>query len=158
MSAIRKAGILVWPSLGVMEFMGAKDALGKSADLSIGLENTMAYSSDAENQEIDGKMLKSMSKVSLDIVGDAIVMQKVGCACMLDLLIVIHFGTLRVFKGPDDLIGYGYYGVQLHWACLGATCKVGLRGLNLFVLALVLAFVGFSGGLLIFPLCFVFGR
>jgi len=33
----------VWPSPDVMEFMGAKDALCKIADMSIGLEDTLAY-------------------------------------------------------------------------------------------------------------------
>eukprot|EP00932_Pfiesteria_piscicida_P017059 SRR837773.3959.p2 GENE.SRR837773.3959~~SRR837773.3959.p2 ORF type:complete len:394 (+),score=228.99 SRR837773.3959:83-1183(+) len=43
MRAIRKAGIQVWPSADVMEFMGAKDALCKVATLNIGLEDTLAY-------------------------------------------------------------------------------------------------------------------
>jgi len=40
---VRKAGIQVWPSPDVMEFMGAKDALCKIATMSIGLEDTCAY-------------------------------------------------------------------------------------------------------------------
>eukprot|EP00405_Crypthecodinium_cohnii_P020811 CAMPEP_0206483220 /NCGR_PEP_ID=MMETSP0324_2-20121206/39302_1 /ASSEMBLY_ACC=CAM_ASM_000836 /TAXON_ID=2866 /ORGANISM="Crypthecodinium cohnii, Strain Seligo" /LENGTH=281 /DNA_ID=CAMNT_0053961241 /DNA_START=86 /DNA_END=928 /DNA_ORIENTATION=+ len=43
MRAVRKAGIQVWPSADVMEFMGAKDALCKVATLNIGLEDTLAY-------------------------------------------------------------------------------------------------------------------
>jgi glutathione synthase/RimK-type ligase-like ATP-grasp enzyme len=43
MRALRKSGIQVWPSPDVMEFMGAKDALCKIADLEIGLEDTLAY-------------------------------------------------------------------------------------------------------------------
>merc|ERR1719337_450019 len=43
MRALRKAGMQVWPSPDVMEFMGAKDALCKIANLSIGLEDTLAY-------------------------------------------------------------------------------------------------------------------
>ncbi|CAK0868443.1 unnamed protein product [Prorocentrum cordatum] len=40
---LRKAGMQVWPSPDVMEFMGAKDALCKIATMSIGLEDTLAY-------------------------------------------------------------------------------------------------------------------
>jgi hypothetical protein len=43
MRALRKAGMQVWPSPDVMEFMGAKDALCKIANFSIGLEDTLAY-------------------------------------------------------------------------------------------------------------------
>jgi len=43
MREMRKAGIQVWPSPDVMEFMGAKDALCKVAKLNIGLEDTLAY-------------------------------------------------------------------------------------------------------------------
>merc|ERR1719162_1933001 len=43
MRALRKGGIQVWPSPDVMEFMGAKDALTKIADMNIGLEDTFAY-------------------------------------------------------------------------------------------------------------------
>jgi glutathione synthase/RimK-type ligase-like ATP-grasp enzyme len=43
MRALRKAGMQVWPSPDVMEFMGAKDALCKIASMSIGLEDTLAY-------------------------------------------------------------------------------------------------------------------
>merc|ERR1719240_1067355 len=43
MREMRKAGIQVWPSPDVMEFMGAKDALCKIADLNIGLPDTLAY-------------------------------------------------------------------------------------------------------------------
>merc|ERR1719223_1463708 len=47
MREVRKAGIQVWPSPDVMEFMGAKDALCKVANLNIGLEDTLAYYDDA---------------------------------------------------------------------------------------------------------------
>merc|ERR1719428_2696692 len=47
MRALRKEGMQVWPSPDVMEFMGAKDALCKIADLHIGLEDTLAYYDDA---------------------------------------------------------------------------------------------------------------
>jgi len=43
MRAIMKTGIQVWPSPDVMEFMGAKDALTKIANLNIGLEDTLSY-------------------------------------------------------------------------------------------------------------------
>merc|ERR1719413_221884 len=43
MRTLRKAGMQVWPSPDVMEFMGAKDALCKIASMSIGLEDTLAY-------------------------------------------------------------------------------------------------------------------
>merc|ERR1719413_134379 len=43
MRTLRKAGMQVWPSPDVMEFMGAKDALCKIASLTIGLEDTLAY-------------------------------------------------------------------------------------------------------------------
>mmetsp|Transcript_28573 Transcript_28573/g.60623 ORF Transcript_28573/g.60623 Transcript_28573/m.60623 type:complete len:499 (-) Transcript_28573:55-1551(-) len=43
MREIRKLGIQVWPSPDVMEYMGAKDALCKVANLNIGLEDTLAY-------------------------------------------------------------------------------------------------------------------
>merc|ERR1719377_281095 len=43
MRELRKLGIQVWPSPDVMEFMGAKDALCKIANMSIGLEDTLAY-------------------------------------------------------------------------------------------------------------------
>merc|ERR1711871_1853305 len=43
MRALRKLGIQVWPSPDVMEFMGAKDALCKIANMNIGLEDTLAY-------------------------------------------------------------------------------------------------------------------
>merc|ERR1719395_454445 len=41
--ALQKAGVQVWPSPDVMEFMGAKDALTKIAKLNIGLEDTLSY-------------------------------------------------------------------------------------------------------------------
>jgi hypothetical protein len=47
MRGIRKLGIQVWPSPDVMEFMGAKDALCKVANLNIGLEDTLAYYDEA---------------------------------------------------------------------------------------------------------------
>jgi len=43
MRKMREAGIQVWPSPDVMEKMGAKDALCKVANLSIGLEDTLAF-------------------------------------------------------------------------------------------------------------------
>jgi len=43
MRGIIKTGIQVWPSPDVMEFMGAKDALTKIADLNIGLPDTLSY-------------------------------------------------------------------------------------------------------------------
>ncbi|CAE7660360.1 MDH2, partial [Symbiodinium sp. CCMP2456] len=43
MRALRKQDIQVWPAPDVMEFMGAKDALCKIADMKIGLEDTLAY-------------------------------------------------------------------------------------------------------------------
>jgi len=48
MRTLRKAGMQVWPSPDVMEFMGAKDALCKIANMSIGLEDTLAYYDPAE--------------------------------------------------------------------------------------------------------------
>ena len=44
--AIRKAGIQVWPSFDVSEFVGAKDALSKFANVSMGLADTMAHFSE----------------------------------------------------------------------------------------------------------------
>ena len=44
--AIRKAGIQVWPSFDVSEFVGAKDALSKFANASMGLADTMAHFSE----------------------------------------------------------------------------------------------------------------
>merc|ERR1719428_2083830 len=46
MRGLRKLGIQIWPSPDVMEFMGAKDALVKIANLNIGLEDTLAYYDD----------------------------------------------------------------------------------------------------------------
>jgi hypothetical protein len=43
MRGIQKLGIQVWPSPDVMEFMGAKDALTKIADMNIGLPDTLSY-------------------------------------------------------------------------------------------------------------------
>eukprot|EP00972_Heterocapsa_arctica_P107932 15896856-Heterocapsa_arctica.AAC.1 len=48
MRGLRKLGIQVWPSPDVMEFMGAKDALTKIADMNIGLPDTLAYYDPAE--------------------------------------------------------------------------------------------------------------
>merc|ERR1719428_1903908 len=48
MRELRKLGIQVWPSPDVMEFMGAKDALCKVANMNIGLEDTLAYYSEEE--------------------------------------------------------------------------------------------------------------
>ena len=43
MREFKKKGKEVWPSPDVMEFMGAKDALTKIADLNIGLPDTLSY-------------------------------------------------------------------------------------------------------------------
>jgi hypothetical protein len=43
MRGMKKAGKQVWPSADVMEFMGAKDALTRIANLNIGLEDTLTY-------------------------------------------------------------------------------------------------------------------
>merc|ERR1712113_877311 len=48
MRGMRKLGIQVWPSPDVMEFMGAKDALCKVANLNIGLPDTLAYYTEEE--------------------------------------------------------------------------------------------------------------
>jgi len=47
MRTMQRLGIQVWPSPDVMEFMGAKDALTKIANLNIGLEDTLTYYTDA---------------------------------------------------------------------------------------------------------------
>ena len=47
MRMMQRLGIQVWPSPDVMEFMGAKDALTKIANLNIGLEDTLTYYTDA---------------------------------------------------------------------------------------------------------------
>merc|ERR1719390_306012 len=44
---LQKKGIQAWPSPDVMEFMGAKDALCKIANLNIGLEDTLTYYEEA---------------------------------------------------------------------------------------------------------------
>merc|ERR1719277_1801855 len=51
MRTLRKMGIQVWPSPDVMEQMGAKDALCKVATLNIGLEDTLAYYTEADFSE-----------------------------------------------------------------------------------------------------------
>mmetsp|Transcript_86238 Transcript_86238/g.244228 ORF Transcript_86238/g.244228 Transcript_86238/m.244228 type:complete len:439 (+) Transcript_86238:84-1400(+) len=48
MRGLRRAGIQVWPSPDVMEFMGAKDALCKVATMNIGLEDTLSFYDPAE--------------------------------------------------------------------------------------------------------------
>merc|ERR1719331_954976 len=48
MRGMKRLGKQVWPSPDVMEFMGAKDALTKIANLSIGLEDTMTYYTEEE--------------------------------------------------------------------------------------------------------------
>ncbi|CAK0887429.1 unnamed protein product, partial [Prorocentrum cordatum] len=48
---LRQRAIGVWPSPDVMEFMGAKDALVKVKDLSIGLPDTLAYYGEKEFAE-----------------------------------------------------------------------------------------------------------
>mmetsp|Transcript_3628 Transcript_3628/g.11012 ORF Transcript_3628/g.11012 Transcript_3628/m.11012 type:complete len:784 (+) Transcript_3628:63-2414(+) len=45
---LRQSGVLVWPSPDLVETMGAKDVLVKVASLSIGLEDTLAYHTQAE--------------------------------------------------------------------------------------------------------------
>merc|ERR1719183_989887 len=45
--ALQKTGIQAWPSPDVIEYMGAKDALTKIADLNIGLEDTLTYYEEA---------------------------------------------------------------------------------------------------------------
>ena len=47
MRMMQRLGIQVWPSPDVMEFMGAKDALTKIANLNIGLEDTLTYYTEA---------------------------------------------------------------------------------------------------------------
>jgi len=63
MRAVRKAGIQVWPSADVMEFMGAKDALCKVATLNIGLEDTLAYYSTESFAEGFKKTMKFQPRV-----------------------------------------------------------------------------------------------
>jgi hypothetical protein len=46
MRGMKKMGKQVWPSADVMEFMGAKDALTRIANLSIGLPDTLTYFED----------------------------------------------------------------------------------------------------------------
>merc|ERR1719337_489850 len=48
MRGMKKMGKQVWPSADVMEFMGAKDALTRIANLSIGLPDTLTYFEDEE--------------------------------------------------------------------------------------------------------------
>jgi len=48
MRKLRAKGIQVWPSPDVMEKMGAKDALTKVADMSIGLPDTLSYYTEAD--------------------------------------------------------------------------------------------------------------
>merc|ERR1719284_2052616 len=47
MRALKKSGKEVWPSPDVMEFMGAKDALTKIANLNIGLPDTLSHYEEA---------------------------------------------------------------------------------------------------------------
>merc|ERR1719261_800324 len=47
MRGMKKMGKQVWPSADVMEFMGAKDALTRIANMSIGLPDTLTYFEDA---------------------------------------------------------------------------------------------------------------
>ena len=35
------------------------------------------------------------------------------------LIVVLAVGNHQVFKGPDDLNGYGYFGVRLYWKRVG---------------------------------------
>jgi len=63
MRVLRKAGIQVWPSPDVMEFMGAKDALCKVATLNIGLEDTLAYYSTEAFSEGFKKTMKFQPRV-----------------------------------------------------------------------------------------------
>jgi hypothetical protein len=47
------------------------------------------------------------------------------CAILLSFFIVIHaVGNLRVFKGPGDFIGYGYFYVRLYWTGFGLSAIV----------------------------------
>merc|ERR1719198_401193 len=63
MRELRKKGIQVWPSPDVMEFMGAKDALCKIANLNIGLEDTLAYYTAEEFGEGFKKTMKFQPRV-----------------------------------------------------------------------------------------------
>lgn len=49
--ALRKDGVMAWPSPDVMEKMGAKDALVKVRTMAFGLEDTFLYESPAELRE-----------------------------------------------------------------------------------------------------------
>merc|ERR1719194_154668 len=61
--ALQKKGIQAWPSPDVMEFMGAKDALCKIANLNIGLEDTLTYYTDATFTEGFKKTMKFQPRV-----------------------------------------------------------------------------------------------
>merc|ERR1711988_856118 len=58
MREVQKAGVQAWPSPDVMEFMGAKDALCKVANMPIGLEDTFAY---YDADEFSTKFKKTMA-------------------------------------------------------------------------------------------------
>merc|ERR1719453_1410860 len=60
---LQKKGIQAWPSPDVMEFMGAKDALTKIADLNIGLEDTLTYYDEAAFIEGFKKTMKFQPRV-----------------------------------------------------------------------------------------------
>ena len=56
----------------------------------------------------------SNSKISSTWLG------RVCGTIMLALFIVIHMvGILHVLKGPDENIGYGCFGMRLHWEHFG---------------------------------------
>merc|ERR1740121_39140 len=63
MREMRKLGKQVWPSPDVMEFMGAKDALCKVANLNIGLEDTLAYYTQEEFSAGFKKTMKFQPRV-----------------------------------------------------------------------------------------------
>jgi len=63
MREMRKLNIQVWPSPDVMEKMGAKDALCKVANLSIGLPDTLAYYTEADFSAGFKKTMKFQPRV-----------------------------------------------------------------------------------------------
>jgi len=63
MRVLRKAGLQIWPSPDVMEFMGAKDALCKIAKLHVGLEDTFAFYDPVEYAATFKKTMKFQPRV-----------------------------------------------------------------------------------------------
>merc|ERR1719473_1440239 len=63
MRTMQRLGIQVWPSPDVMEFMGAKDALTKIANLNIGLEDTLTYYTAEEFADGFKKTMKFQPRV-----------------------------------------------------------------------------------------------